>query len=135
MLGAAYYPEDWDEGEQQSDITKMVEAGISVVRIGEFAWSCMEPKEDQFDFSWLHRVIDRLAHAGIRVILGTPTATPPIWLEEKDPVMRLLDDVNLRHDHGGRRHCCSNNPTYQRHSMKIVRAMAKEFGKHPNVIG
>ncbi len=76
-----------------------------------------------------------MLRAGIRVILGTPSACPPIWLEEKDPIMRLLDDENLRHDHGGRRHCCSNNPTYQHYSVRITRELAREFGSHPNIIG
>ena len=79
-LGAAYYPEDWDESEQASDIVKMKEAGINIVRMGEFAWHNMEPREGEFDFEWLHRVVDRLGKAGIKTILGTPTATPPVWL-------------------------------------------------------
>lgn len=135
MLGAAYYPEAWDEAQQQSDIAQMVRAGIDVVRIGEFDWHGMEPREGEFDFSRMHRVMDRLRAAGIRVILGTPSAAPPIWLEELDPSMRLLDDQGLRHDHGGRRHCCSNNPTYVRYSLRIAEKMAQEFGRDPNVIG
>lgn len=135
MLGAAYYPEDWPEDQLAPDIAAMKRAGIGVVRIGEFAWSKMEPKQGQYDFSWMHRVIDALEQAGIAVILGTPSATPPNWLEALDPEMRLLDDVNLRHDHGGRRHCCSNNPTYVEHSLRIAEAMGKQFGHHPNVIG
>ena len=135
LLGAAYYPEDWDEAEQAHDISMMVRAGINVVRIGEFAWAKMEPREGKYDFSWLHRVMEKLDRAGIRVILGTPSATPPNWVEEKDPEMRLLDDVGLRHDHGGRRHCCSNNPAYIHYSLKIAEAMAKEFGADPRVIG
>ena len=135
MLGAAYYPEAWPESEQTRDIAMMQKAGITVVRIGEFAWHKMEPREGEYDFSWLHRVIGRLEQAGIRVILGTPSACPPIWLEEKDPEMRLIDDLDQRHQHGGRRHCCSNNPTFLRYSVKIAEEMAKEFGHHPNVIG
>ncbi len=135
MLGAAYYPEDWPDDQLAPDIAAMQEAGINVVRIGEFAWSKMEPADGDFQFGWLHRVIDALQEAGIAVILGTPSATPPIWLEELDPEMRLLDDMNLRHDHGGRRHCCSNNPTYVRYSLRIAQALAQEFGQHPNVIG
>ena len=135
MLGAAYYPEAWDESEQDHDIAMMQKGGITVVRIGEFAWKKMEPKEGEFDFSWLHRVMDKLDKAGIRVILGTPTATPPIWVEEKDPEMRILDENGQRRDHGGRRHCCSNNPTYVEYSLGITEKMAREFGADPRVIG
>lgn len=85
FLGAAYYPEDWDDGEQPGDIAKMQEAGLKAVRIGEFAWRKMEPKEGSFHFTWLHEVVDRLKEAGISVILGTPTATPPIWFLRKHP--------------------------------------------------
>ena len=52
FLGAAYYPEDWDFSEVDYDISKMKEAGISCARIGEFAWSKMEPKPGAYDFSF-----------------------------------------------------------------------------------
>ena len=134
-LGVAYYPEDWPEEEMANDIAKMKDAGINVARVGEFAWSKMEPREGEFHFEWLHRVIDALADAGIATVLGTPTATPPIWLSRQHPdVMR--EQENGRHlRHGGRRHCCSNNPNYRDASARIVEAMAKEFGQDENVIG
>lgn len=135
MLGAAYYPEAWPESEQEHDIAMMKEAGISVVRMGEFAWKRMEPRNGEFDFRWLHQVIDRLEKAGIRVILGTPSATPPIWLEELDPEMRMVKENGMAMQHGGRRHCCSNNPTFRHYSARIAERMVQEFGNHPNVIG
>ena len=135
MLGAAYYPEDWNESEQEHDIAWMKKAGLKAVRIGEFAWSCMEPKEDDFRFDWLRRVMDRLYAAGIDVVLGTPSATPPIWLEEKNPEMNRLGSDGHSEVHGGRRHCCSNNPTYVKYSLRIAEMMAKELGHHPALIG
>ena len=135
MLGAAYYPEAWPEEAQTHDIAMMKQAGITVVRIGEFAWKKMEPRNGEFDFRWLHRVINRLEEAGIRVILGTPSATPPLWLEEMDPEMRMIKENGMAMQHGGRRHCCSNNPTYRRHSARIAERLVQEFGEHPNVIG
>lgn len=135
MLGAAYYPEAWPEEQLSHDIAMMKKAGITVVRIGEFAWKKMEPREGEFDFQWLHDVIHRLAEAGIRVILGTPSATPPLWLEELDPEMRMIKENGMAMQHGGRRHCCSNNPTYRKFSARIAEKMVREFGRHPQVIG
>ena len=135
MLGAAYYPEDWDESEQDHDIEYMVKCGIKVVRIAEFAWSCMEPKPNKFEFDWLHKVVDKLADAGISVIMGTPSPTPPIWLEEKDPSMLQLSADGRRLTHGGRRHCCSNNKTYRKYSARIAEKLAKEFKDDKNIIG
>lgn len=135
MLGAAYYPEDWDESEQENDIAMMLKAGITTVRIGEFAWSKMEPQEGKFDFVWMHKVIDKLYEAGISVVLGTPTATPPIWLEEKDPDMMNESITGVKMLHGARRNICSNNPTYLEHCRIITEKMGEEFGKDKNVIG
>ncbi len=130
FLGCAYYPEDWDTKEIAYDIHMMQEAGITCARIGEFAWRKMEPVRGMYDFDWLHYVVDALHEAGIAVILGTPTATPPIWLSRAFP-----DVIHPGTRHGGRRHCCSNNPHYLEASDAIVHAMGREFGKDPAVIG
>lgn len=135
LFGAAYYPEDWPESQRPEDIEMMKKAGMNVMRFGEFAWHNMEPRPGEFDFGWLHRVVDDLAANGIKSILGTPTATPPRWFLLRYPDAANLEPDGLRAKHGGRRHCCSNNPDYQRHSAAIVEAMAKEFGDDPNVIG
>lgn len=135
MLGAAYYPEAWDEKEQEHDIAYMQKAGITVVRMTEFAWHRMEPADGQFDFAWLHRVMDKLRNAGIAMVLGTPSATPPTWVEKKDPSMHRLCKDGQRESHGARRHCCSNNATYRFYSARIAERMAQEFGDDDNVVG
>lgn len=134
-LGAAYYPEDWDESEQDYDIAMMKKAGINVARIAEFAWRKMEPAPGKFDFAWLHRVVDKLGNAGIAVVLGTPTATPPYWLTAMHPDMLAETEKGRKISHGGRRHCCSNNPHYIRYSARIVEKMVQEFADDPFVIG
>lgn len=134
LNGAAYYPEDWDESEQDKDIEMMKKAGIKIVRMAEFAWAKMEPREGEYHFGWLHRVIDKLWAAGIYTMLCTPTATPPNWVEEADPEMMMLDESGRRYTHGGRRHNCSNNPTYRKYSARIVERMAQEFGGDERVV-
>ncbi|MEL7414345.1 MAG: beta-galactosidase, partial [Pseudomonadota bacterium] len=42
-LGVCYYPEHWPEDRWPLDAAQMVAAGLSWVRIGEFAWSRLEP--------------------------------------------------------------------------------------------
>ena len=134
LNGAAYYPEDWDESEQDKDIEMMKKAGIKIVRMAEFAWAKTEPREGEYHFGWLHRVIDKLWAAGIYTMLCTPTATPPNWVEEADPEMMMLDESGRRYTHGGRRHNCSNNPTYRKYSARIVERMAQEFGGDERVV-
>jgi len=135
FLGVAYYPEDWDVSEIDKDIEKMLEIGINVARIGEFAWRKMEPRDGEFDFLWLHNVVEKLKSAGIGIVMGTPTAVPPIWLTKKYPDM-LVEYKNGRvMQHSGRRHACSNHPEYLKYSARIVEKLAIEFGKEEAIIG
>ena len=135
LLGANYYPEDWDDNLIDWDIEKMKECGFNVVRIAEFAWKKMEPAEGNYSFDWLHNIVDKMYAAGIGVIMGTPTATPPSWFSKKYPEALMLSEEGMRINHGGRRHCCSNNPDYIKYSMNIVERLAKEFGNDKGVIG
>lgn len=135
FLGCAYYPEDWDESEIAHDIEMMKKSGITCARIAEFAWRKMEPKRGEYDFAWLHRVVDALKEAGISVVMGTPSATPPIWLSKQHPEVLMKNADGTRKLHGGRRHCCSANPDYLQAVDEIVEQMGKEFGEDENIIG
>jgi len=134
-FGAAYYPEHWPPQSWAADIHLMKEAGFTVVRLAEFAWSTMEPAEGQFDFDWLEAAIAQLAEAGILTVLGTPTAAPPAWLTQTYPQTLAIDENGRRAQHGNRCHYCVNSPAYQAAAKRIAGAMAKRFGKHPKVIG
>ena len=89
-FGVDYYPEHWPEERWPEDAKLMVEAGFNVVRLAEFAWSKMEPEDGQYDFDWLDRAISILTSHDIRIVLGTPTASPPPWLMVKDPGLFLV---------------------------------------------
>ena len=90
--GCAYYPEYWGPERVKIDAALMKEAGINIVRIGEFAWSRLEPKEGEYSFEWLHDAIGTLDEYGISVMLCTPTAAPPAWLTAKHPEMLLVGE-------------------------------------------
>ncbi len=134
-FGAAYYPEDWPLDQVKEDIRWMKKANMNVMRIGEFAWSRMEPREGQYDWDWLHDVVEQLGRAGIATILGTPTATPPSWLVQRYPEALFVSENGQVSQHGARRHVCPNNPLYRDHCTRIVTKMAQEFGRNPHVIG
>ncbi len=134
-FGAAYYPEVWPLEQVDADIALMKKAGMNVMRIAEFAWSRMEPQEGRYDFAWLHTVIDKLDRAGFAVILCTPTATPPAWLTSRYPESLFVNEAGVPDQHGARRHVCSNSPVYRDHCARIVTQMAREFGRHPAIIG
>ena len=134
-LGVCYYPEHWPEERWSTDARLMVEAGLQVVRIGEFAWAQMEPEEGRFDFAWLDRAVETLAAQGLQVVMGTPTPTPPAWLVHSYPEVLPVDKQGRVRRFGSRRHVCPNSPAYYRLTESIVTAQAERYGRHSAVIG
>jgi len=134
-FGVDYYPEQWPEECWEVDARLMQEANINLVRLAEFAWSMMEPVEGKFDFEWLDHVVAILASNDIKVVLGTPTASPPAWLMAKDKSLFRVDENGRRLTYGNRREYCPNNPLYHKHSKEIVSQMAQHYQGHPTVIG
>jgi len=132
--GAAYYPEAWEPDQVDEDIRLMLEMGINTVRIGEFAWSNMEPAEGDFDFSLMNMVIDKCFNAGIAVIMCTPTCTPPAWMTTKYSEIMVMNTHGERATHGGRRNACANSHKYREFCDQIVTRMAMEFANKENII-
>ena len=132
-LGVCYYPEHWPEDGWADDARRMAEAGLSWVRIGEFAWSRMEPEPGKLDFEWLDRAIETLGQAGLKVILGTPTATPPRWMLTKHPDMVAIDEDGKPRGFGSRRHYCFSHDGYLDECRRIVKLMAERYGANPHV--
>lgn len=132
-LGVCYYPEQWPETLWEQDAAEMVATGIEWVRIGEFAWSRYEPDPGEYDWDWLRKSLDILGNAGLKVVLGTPTATPPKWLMDKHPDIIALDENGKPRGFGSRRHYCFSSQIYRKHCTRIISEMAKQFGNHPAV--
>jgi beta-galactosidase len=133
-LGVCYYPEQWDEARWQDDAKQMAALGLTRVRIGEFAWSRIEPSPGIFDWGWLDRVMDTLHAAGLGVILGTPTATPPKWLIDAHPDILALDIAGRPRRFGARRHYCFSSRTYRKESARIVTAVVARYAAHPAIV-
>lgn len=135
LYGVAYYHEYMPYERLDKDVKMMKEAGISVVRVGESTWSLYEPREGEFEFAWLDRVIDKFHEAGIKVILGTPTYSIPAWLWHKHPEV-LLDYKNGgKAKYGIRQNMDITNPTYLFYSERIIRKMMEHYASHPGIIG
>ncbi len=133
--GAAYYPELWPDAEIERDIALMRETGINLVRMGEFAWSKMEPDEGCISLEYFVRVMDKLHAAGIETVFCTPTATPPIWLTHGHPERCYVNADGVTMVHGARQHASTDHPAVQAACWKIVEACAKALGRHPGLVG
>ncbi len=134
-LGVCYYPEHWSEELWEDDYKRMKELGFSIVRVGEFAWSIFEPNEGEFSFEFFDRAINLAAKCGLKVVLGTPTATPPAWLTFKYPEVLNVSMEGVQYQHGQRRHYNYNSAIYRELSARIVRKMVDHYKDHKAVIG
>ena len=132
-LGVCYYPEQWPPEWWADDAKAMREMGIRHVRIAEFAWSVIEPAAGQLNWQWLDRAVDILHAEGLKVVLGTPTATPPKWLCDAHPDLLAIDAQGRPRGFGSRRHYCFSSPVYREQSARIVRLMAERYGRHEAV--
>jgi beta-galactosidase len=143
-FGVDYYPEhcvfpyggdaENPEAAWEQDAELMAKSGFNVVRIGEFSWGLCEPEEGKYDFEWLRRVMDVMGNYDIKVVLGTPTAAPPVWLARKHPEILPLDEQGLPKNEGTRRAVCLSSDVFWDYSKKIVTAMAKALGDHPQLV-
>jgi beta-galactosidase len=135
LLGTAWYPEQWPESCWDADLALMQQAGVRMVRVGEFAWSRMEPSEGQYDLDWLDHAITAAAKHGIYIVLATPTPTPPAWMTQKYPeILRMSEDGRLA-EHGNRQHFNFASPKYWELTRGISEQMSKRFGHNRWVLG
>lgn len=132
-LGTCYYPEHWPSELWARDAQRMADLGLTWVRIGEFAWSRLEPSPEDLQWDWMDQAIQTLGKVGLKVVLGTPTATPPRWMLERHPDMLAVDAQGMPRKFGSRRHYCFSHAGYRRESQRITGLLAQRYGANPHV--
>ena len=151
LYGVAYYPEYMPSDRLDKDVDLMQKAGITVVRVGESTWSSWEPRDGDFQFEWMQRVLDRLHKSGIKVILGTPTYSIPTWLYKEHPEILVAHagkapqlsnpyeptyPAELTPGHYGiRQNYDFLNPYFRQHAERVIRQIVSHSKDHPAVIG
>jgi len=138
LYGAAYYHEYMPYERLDKDVELMKRAAISVVRVGESTWTSWEPREGEFQFAWMDRVVDAMHAAGIKVVMGTPTYSVPPWLYAKHPEVMVIPLGQVRTPrefYGMRQNMDISHPVYRQYCERVIRKIAERYAKHPGVIG
>jgi beta-galactosidase len=133
--GAAYYHEYMPEERLEKDVELMKKAGVTVVRIGESTWSSWEPRDGQFEYGYIDRVVEAMHKAGIKVILGTPTYSIPPWLYYKHPEILVTHLDGRKATYGIRQNMDITHPAYRFYCERIIRNIISRYKDHPAVIG
>ena len=134
--GADYNPEQWldYEGIWDEDMRLMKLANCNEMTVGIFSWAKLEPREGEYDFSFLDEIIERVGNNGGKVILSTPSGARPRWLAEKYPeVLRVLPNGQREHFRARHNHCFTS-PVYREKVHAINTQLAQRYGQNPTVI-
>lgn len=134
-IGVYYYPEHWSPGQWERDLKHIADLGFAFTHFAEFAWASLEPEEGVFTFDWLDEVVEIAHNNGLKIIMCTPTPTPPAWLTRKHPEILSVNSDFIRQEHGSRLHTIYDHPVYLHHTRIIVEKMAQRYGDHPAVAG
>lgn len=134
-VGVYYYPEHWDESQWERDFANMKALGFEFVHLAEFAWAHLEPKEGVYTFEWLDKAVSLADKYGMKVIMCTSTATPPVWLLRKHPDIAIMQENGVRLDHGARQHPSFSNTFYREYSLKMIEKLAQHYGQDKRIMG
>ncbi|MGN7356958.1 beta-galactosidase [Paenibacillus sp. SAF-054] len=135
LYGSCYYPEHRNPEEWIDDLKLMEEAGLNAARIGEFAWSRMEPQESCFDLDWLDSFLEAAGQYSVRMVLCPPMRTVPTWLVEKDPSILIETSAGIRLEHASRYTFCINHPLLRKRAAQLASVLAERYGNHPLIAG
>lgn len=133
--GVYYYPEAWDSAQWDRDFSNMAKMGFEFTHMAEFAWAMIEPSEGQYDFKWLDKAVELASNHGLKVIMCTPTATPPVWLTQKYPEVLVVLENGQKAMHGTREHYSWSSSKYRELTVKIVTEMARHYGNDSRIWG
>ena len=136
LHGGDYNPDQWLDRPDilEEDIKMMKKAGVNTATVGVFSWSALEPQEGNFQFGWLHDIMDKLYENGIYTVLATPTGARPAWMDEKYPSVLRVEKDGRRNHHSGRHNHCMSSLEYRALVEKMDTKLAQEFGNHPGLI-
>ena len=133
-FGASYYHEYMPVERLDEDMELMRAAGFTFIRVGESTWSSFEPRDGEFSFGWLDRVVDAAAANGLAVIMGTPTYAIPPWLARAHPEVMAERETGRPIPYGGRQNMDVTHPVYRHHAERIIRQVVGHYAGHPAVV-
>lgn len=135
LYGGDYNPEQWDDATIEQDMQLFKKAGINLVTLPVFAWAKIEPREGEYHFEWLDKILKKLWENKIYVIMATPTTAQPAWLSKNYPEVLPVDIAGRKRTHGMRVFFCVNSGKYRERAAAIATEMAERYHTYPGLAG
>ena len=136
LHGADYNPEQWlhDKAVWDADMRLFKLANCNEMSVGIFSWAKLEPREGEYDFSFLDEIIEKIGANGGKVILATPSGARPRWLAEKYPEVLRVGPDGVREHFKARHNHCLTSPAYRQKVAAINRKLAERYGNNDTVV-
>lgn len=136
LHGADYNPEQWlhDKSVWDDDMRLFKLANCNEMSVGIFSWAKLEPREGEYDFSFLDEIIEKIGANGGKVILATPSGARPRWLAEKYPEVLRVGPDGVREHFRARHNHCPTSPVYRQKVAAINRRLAERYGRNDTVV-
>lgn len=136
LHGGDYNPDQWLKYPEilAEDLTLMKKAKTNTFSLGIFAWSALEPREGDYHFDWLDKIMDDIYALGGNVILATPSGARPAWMSQKYPEVLRTNERREKLHHGGRHNHCFSSPIYRKKVAQINKKLAERYQDHPALL-
>lgn len=137
-FGSSYYPPHHDPADWPRDLDRMAAAGLTVIRTAELlaSWDRIEVARHRYEFGWLDRIFDLAAERGIRVLLGTGSQNPPIWMLDEWPDLPVKSRDGTPYPTATMwGWACKDHPGYRAEVDRWVRVLAGRYADRPNLLG
>ncbi len=137
-FGASYYPPHHDASDWPRDMDLMAGAGFTVVRSAELlaSWDRIEVARGRWDFGWLDTLFDLAGERGMRILLGTGTCSPPVWMAEAWPDLQVVSREGVPYPIASAwSWACKDHPGYLAEAERWVGQLVERYGTRPELLG
>jgi beta-galactosidase len=123
-----------------ADLPILRRLGFNLIKIQEH-WSHDEPREGEYDFERVERLVARAGELGLGVYLGLTMEQAPAWLWRKFPDCRLVYANGMPHNDptqyclpvDGKPGPCWDHPGARAAGERFVGALARRLGRFENI--
>ncbi|MGM0125627.1 beta-galactosidase [Enterococcus sp. AZ194] len=133
LYGGDYNPEQWPQDVWQEDMRIFKNAAINSATINVFAWSKLQPSENEYDFSELDAIVAMLEKEHYDIILATSTAAIPAWLFKKYPEVARTTYEGLHNKFASRHNFCPNSLIYQKYAKALTEKIVARYASNKHV--
>jgi beta-galactosidase GanA len=137
-MGSSYYPPHHDPSDWERDVKRMAEAGLNTIRTAELlaSWDQIEPVRGSPNFGWLDRIFELANQYGLKILLGTGSCSPPIWMKELYPDVQIISRDGVPYPTATVWGWASKvHPGYRLEMQRYLDLLLARYGENPALLG